>query len=67
MGVPEGKFKKLILDIKTRWNSTFNMIERFIKLAPVLKNIIFGNINAPDMTTTTELEQLNKFASFYSH
>lgn len=59
-GILEGNCLKLILDVKTRWNSTYFMIERFLKLAPLLGNIILSNVNAPNMVNATELEELKQ-------
>ncbi|KAJ8930136.1 hypothetical protein NQ314_017102 [Rhamnusium bicolor] len=59
-GVLEGNILKLILDVKTRWNSIYFMIERFLKLAPLLGNIILSNVNAPNMNSATELEELKQ-------
>lgn len=58
--IPEGKIKKIILDVKTRWNSTFYMISRFVELAPLIANIIFNNVNAPEMLTGVEIEHLKE-------
>lgn len=42
------KYLKPILDVDTRWNSTFYMLERFVKLKPVLALLATDNhsINA---------------------
>lgn len=34
-GCTEGNAKKLILDVRTRWNSCY-MLQRFVQLAPVI-------------------------------
>lgn len=39
-GVSEGKMLKFILDVSTRWNSTYFMIERFIKLISYLSQVL---------------------------
>ncbi|CAH1106559.1 unnamed protein product [Psylliodes chrysocephalus] len=60
-GTPEGKFKKkMILDVKTRWNSTYYMLNRFLELAPQISSIILLNAEAPVMLSGGELEQLKE-------
>ncbi|VEN49326.1 unnamed protein product [Callosobruchus maculatus] len=59
-GILEGNIKKLVLDVKTRWNSTYHMCARFIEMAPYIINITFTNVNAPEMLTTIELEILKE-------
>lgn len=59
-GIPEGSQKKIILDVKTRWNSTFYMINRFVELAPLVSNIIFENVNAPEMLSAAEIQNLKE-------
>lgn len=65
-GIKEGDIKKMILDIKTRWNSTFYMTERFLELAPLISTIIFDNINAPSMLSAIELDHLREVKKFLS-
>lgn len=52
----EGTTKKLILDVHTRWNSTFYMLKRFSELATTVNQIIINDITAPPMLTATELD-----------
>ncbi|CAG9862308.1 unnamed protein product [Phyllotreta striolata] len=59
-GTPEGNMLKMILDVKTRWNSTYYMLERFLKLAPLIGNIILSNVNAPNMVNASDLEELKQ-------
>lgn len=59
-GILEGNIKKIIIDVKTRWNSTFYMVSRFIELAPLLSNIIFENVNAPAMLSPVEIVHLKE-------
>lgn len=51
-GVAEGCVKKMILDVKTRWNSTFYMVECPLTLQ---------HISSPDMPTAIEINTLKQF------
>ncbi|XP_015378490.1 PREDICTED: zinc finger BED domain-containing protein 1-like [Diuraphis noxia] len=59
-GVPEGKFKKLILDVATRWNSVFFMIRRFLEIMFFLSPILLNDITAPSMPTAIEMNILRQ-------
>lgn len=59
-GIPEGRLQKVILDVKTRWNSTFYMLQRFSELAPMISNIAFDNVSAPDMITSAQLQYVKE-------
>jgi zinc finger BED domain-containing protein 1 (E3 SUMO-protein ligase ZBED1) len=59
-GVPEGKFKKLILDVATRWNSVFFMIRRFLEIVSFLSPILLNDITAPSMPTAMEMNILRQ-------
>jgi hypothetical protein len=63
-GITEGKQQKIILDVKTRWNSTFYMLQRFSELAPIISNIVFDNVHAPEMITSAELQYLKESLKF---
>lgn len=59
-GVPEGKLKKLILDVATRWNSVFFMLKRFIEMVSFLSPILLNDIAAPSMPTAIEMDILRQ-------
>ncbi|KAK9751851.1 hypothetical protein QE152_g4743 [Popillia japonica] len=50
----------MILDVKTRWNSMYYMLERFLQLLPMVSNILFSDFNAPNMITAAEIEHLRE-------
>lgn len=57
-GIPEGKIRKLILDVATWWNSTFYMAERFIQMASMVNEILLNDVNGPEMLTSREMVEL---------
>lgn len=54
------KNHKLILDVKTRWNSTYYMLERYVQLRSILFDILFENTHAPALPTATENSVIQK-------
>lgn len=61
--VPKGKIKKMILDDKTRWNSTFNMIQRFLELLTVASQILITDKTSPEMPSALEIADLRQMES----
>ncbi|XP_017474101.1 PREDICTED: zinc finger BED domain-containing protein 4-like [Rhagoletis zephyria] len=52
--------KKVILDVKTRWNSCFYMMQRFVELAPFISPILLKDLYAPHMLSAAELNNIKE-------
>ncbi|KAF0748319.1 zinc finger BED domain-containing protein 4-like, partial [Aphis craccivora] len=59
-GLPDGKILKLVLDVKTRWNSLLYMIERFLNIFRIISVIILDKSTAPDFVTAHELNTIRE-------
>ncbi|KAE9522314.1 hypothetical protein AGLY_017289 [Aphis glycines] len=62
----EGKYLKPILDVSTRWNSSFYMIERFSTLAAIyLSQVLleFNGTDIPEMVSVSELNRLKEMCA----
>lgn len=60
LGLPDGKILKLVLDVKTRWNSLLYMIERFLNIFRIISVIILDKSTAPDFVTAHELNTIRE-------
>ncbi|XP_029674260.1 zinc finger BED domain-containing protein 4-like [Formica exsecta] len=62
-GVSEGSTKKLILDVSTRWNSVYYMLERFVELTKVCSELLLEDYASPEMPTASEIEIIKQLSS----
>lgn len=56
-------FKKLILDVVTRWNSVYYMCERFLELKEVINQILLKHLNAPPILNAQEIENIKEMVN----
>lgn len=49
---------KLILDVKTRWNSVYYMLQRYIELASIVHQILMLNTKAPPTPSAVEMQNI---------
>ncbi|XP_067613809.1 E3 SUMO-protein ligase ZBED1-like [Eurosta solidaginis] len=54
-GVLDGQIKKLILNVMTRWNSCFYMLQRFVELVGLITEILLSRSDSPPMISGNEL------------
>lgn len=59
-GIKEGNIKKLILDVRTRWNSSFYMINRFIDMLTTINEILITKPLSPPMLIANEIDCLKE-------
>ncbi|XP_036342271.1 zinc finger BED domain-containing protein 4-like [Rhagoletis pomonella] len=59
-GVPEGSTKKFIIDIKTRWNSLYYMLEHFLDMFKLASALTLDSTDSPEMLTGQEIEAIKK-------
>lgn len=52
---------KLIQNVETRWNSTYNMLQRFIQLSEKISCILLQCPTAPPMLSASELQSTKEF------
>lgn len=50
----------MVLDVKTRWNSLYYMVERFLVLYKTLAPILLENPKAPNNILTRDLQDLKE-------
>lgn len=60
LGVKQGQIKKMILDVRTRWNSHFYMLQRFIELVSIVGAILLTRPDAPPMISSSELDYVRE-------
>ena len=60
----EGQIKKLLLDVRTRCNSYYYMLQRFIELVSIVGAILLSIPTDPPMVTGIEINKVNKRISW---
>lgn len=66
-GKKEGEVLTLIQAVSTRWNSCFDMLERFVKLSALVAKILATksqtnkNTRTPDMVPSSQLNVIRDF------
>lgn len=57
--IKDGAVKKLILDVSTRWNSVFYMLQRFVELSKIILEIMLTRPNGPEMISVIQLQEIH--------
>jgi hypothetical protein len=57
-GIKDGAVKKLILDVSTRWNNVFYMLQRFVELSKIISEIMLTRPNGPEMISARQLQEI---------
>jgi len=47
------------MDVNTRWNSVFYMLERFVELSPIISEIMLIRPKGPEMISARQLQEVN--------
>ncbi|KAF0717619.1 zinc finger BED domain-containing protein 1-like, partial [Aphis craccivora] len=59
-GISEGNMNKLILDVPTRWNSVYYMVDRFIDMIKLISPLLLDNYSAPLILNAIEIDILRQ-------
>ena len=59
-GIPEGSVQKMILDVETRWNSLYYMLQRFVDMLRIVTVIVIEGKNAPALPSGNEIEAVKE-------
>ena len=69
-GKKEGEVLTLIKAVSTRWNSSLNMLKRFVKLSALAAKILAtksqNSKNTPDMVATSKLNEIRDLITLLS-
>lgn len=49
----------MILDVSTRWNSVFYMLQRFVELSKIILEIMLTRPNGPEMISVIQLQEIH--------
>lgn len=59
-GVAQGNVRKLILDVATRWNSAYYMLDRYLELKTICTQILIDDNKSPEMPSAQDLKTIEQ-------